>query len=198
MIHPATELRWVSDEVGFGVFSTAFIPRGTITWVRDEMDQVLGPERMRSLPAPVRQRVEFFSFIDRRGDHVFCWDIGRYVNHACDPTSRGLGDDAEVAIRDIRRGEQMTSDYAELNIMTSFSCRCGSPRCRAGVGPGDLERYFQAWDEEVRTAVPDILRVDQPLWALIESPDEIRAAAEGRVALTSRLSYRWRGITEAS
>ena len=36
MIHPDTELRFISDEVGYGVFATALIGRGTITWVRGE------------------------------------------------------------------------------------------------------------------------------------------------------------------
>jgi hypothetical protein len=29
VIHPDTELRFVSDEIGYGVFATALIPRGT-------------------------------------------------------------------------------------------------------------------------------------------------------------------------
>ena len=32
MIHPDTELRFISPEIGFGVFATKLIPQGTITW----------------------------------------------------------------------------------------------------------------------------------------------------------------------
>lgn len=35
MIHPDTELRFINPEIGYGVFATQFIPRGTITWVRE-------------------------------------------------------------------------------------------------------------------------------------------------------------------
>ena len=39
MIHTDTELRFVSPEMGFGVFATKLIPRGTLTWVRDDLDR---------------------------------------------------------------------------------------------------------------------------------------------------------------
>ena len=45
MIHPASELRFISAEIGHGVFATEFIPRGTLVWVLDEFDRVLTPPR---------------------------------------------------------------------------------------------------------------------------------------------------------
>lgn len=196
-MHPACELRWVSDEVGYGVFAGAPIPRGTVTWARDDMDQVVPAERVAALPPLVRERVEFYSYIDPHGRYVLCWDIGKYVNHSCAPTSRGLGEDAEIAVRDIAAGEHMTSDYAELNIMTSFVCRCGAPGCRGGVGPDDLPRHYAAWDAAVQQALPLLVSVDQPLWPLVRNPDELRAAAEGRGTVASRITYRWRGLGES-
>lgn len=44
MIHPKTELRFISKEVGYGVFATDFIPAGTITWVLDKLDREFLPE----------------------------------------------------------------------------------------------------------------------------------------------------------
>ena len=35
MIHPDTELRFIDATLGFGVFATRFIRRGTVTWVRE-------------------------------------------------------------------------------------------------------------------------------------------------------------------
>ena len=46
MIHPDTEVRRVDDVVGVGVFATALIPRGTLTWALDPLDQLLTPERL--------------------------------------------------------------------------------------------------------------------------------------------------------
>lgn len=38
MIHPNTELKFISNQVGYGVVATSFIPAGTITWVLDKLD----------------------------------------------------------------------------------------------------------------------------------------------------------------
>jgi hypothetical protein len=45
MIHPNTELRFISPEVGYGVVAREFIPKGTITWVLDELDREFTPEQ---------------------------------------------------------------------------------------------------------------------------------------------------------
>ena len=46
MLHPHTELRFVSPEIGYGIFATAFIPKGTITWVKDELDRIIPKEKI--------------------------------------------------------------------------------------------------------------------------------------------------------
>ena len=40
MIHPDTELRFISPKIGFGVVATKLIPKGTITWALDKLDRV--------------------------------------------------------------------------------------------------------------------------------------------------------------
>ena len=47
MIHPHTELRFINEQMGFGVFATQFIPKGTIIWALDELDQILEAELSR-------------------------------------------------------------------------------------------------------------------------------------------------------
>ena len=163
MMHPHTELRYVCPEIGWGVFATRPVPCGTITWALDEFDQVLPPARVAALPPPQRAQVEEYAYLDARGNYVLCWDLGRYVNHSCEPTSRGVDPAFEIAVRDIRAGEQVTSDYAELNITGSFARLCGAPRCRGVVRADDLLRYGPAWDEVVGAAVPLLGQVGQPL-----------------------------------
>jgi hypothetical protein len=50
MVHPDTELRFVSPAIGWGVFATRDIPTGTITWALDALDQHFSDEDMRRLP----------------------------------------------------------------------------------------------------------------------------------------------------
>jgi uncharacterized protein len=59
----------------------------------------------------------------------------RYVNHSCDPNTR-VHKLADVAIRDIKAGEEITGDYANDGTLIGFSCNCGSINCSKGwIGP---------------------------------------------------------------
>jgi hypothetical protein len=198
MIHPDTELRFIDREVGHGVFATRFIPRGTITWALDEFDQILTPERVAALAPAQRAGVEEYAYVDAEGNYVLCWDLGRYVNHACEPTSRGVGPSFEIAVRDIQPGEQLTSDYAELNITAAFRCRCGAARCRGVVRADDLLRHWQEWDAVVAAAVPLLARVPQPLGPFVEGDEVLEALRSGPGAVPSRRRYYAAGRTPES
>lgn len=163
MIHPHTELRYVSSTVGHGVFATAFIPKGTFLWVLDPFDRILTVDEVRALPPALKQAVERWAYVDPTGHFVFCWDHGRYMNHSCRPTSRGIGDAFEIAVRDVLPGEELTCEYGILNIGKTFDCACGQEGCRGRVGPGDVERLFPMWDAEAEDAFQHAARVAQPL-----------------------------------
>lgn len=181
MIHPDTELRRVSDEIGHGVFATKLIPKGSITWALDYLDHVLEPQRAQQLPAVFHPIIDRYAFFDAKGRHVLCWDHGRYVNHSCDATSLPLGSVCEVAVRDILPGEQITSDYVTLNLSEEMSCQCGAATCRGVVRPADLPRYVAAIDEAVKLASPFLGQVPQPVLAFMVERDRLRfeAIAQG-------------------
>lgn len=183
MIHPHSELRFVSPEIGLGVFATRFIPKGTITWVFDPLDQIIVPAASARLPAPLQRQLDIYSYQNGRGDRILCWDHARFVNHSCDPTSLAPGFDLEIAVRDIQAGEQITDDYGTLNPDAEFACACGYPQCRRIVGPGDFERFSGHWDELVAAAFPLLGNVEQPLWDLVEEKASIASvlAGESRV-----------------
>jgi len=46
MMHPDTEIRFISKEIGYGVVAKKIIPKGTITWVQDELDQIYTPKQI--------------------------------------------------------------------------------------------------------------------------------------------------------
>jgi uncharacterized protein len=183
MIHPNSELRFVSSAIGFGVFATRFIPKGTITWVFDPLDQIVSAPKASELPAALQRQLDIYSYQNGRGEKILCWDHARFVNHSCHPTSLAPGFDLEIAVRDIQPGEQITDDYGSLNIDVSFECFCGYPGCRRTIGPGDFERYSVHWDELVCAAFPAIGSVEQPLWNLVQEQASIEdiLAGESRV-----------------
>jgi hypothetical protein len=188
-MHPSTRLRFIDAEIGHGVFATELIPRGTITWTLDEFDQVLAPERVLSLPAISRDVVEKYAYVDTDGNYVLCWDLARYVNHACEPTSRGIGPDIEIAVRDILPGEQLTSDYAELNVTATFRCACGHRHCRGEVSPDDVRRHCREWDALAGAAFSLLKQVAQPLWPLVRDKLRVEEMLSGREPVPSRLDY---------
>lgn len=186
MFHPHTELRFVSDAIGYGVFATRLIPAGTITWAMDALDQVFPLSALESMPPLLRAVMDKYSFTDRRGKLILCWDNARFVNHNCDANCLSPGGfDFEVAIRDIQPGEELTDDYATLNLDHGFDCLCGSGLCRHHIRPDDAHRLADWWDQRVGSVMPRVSRVDQPLWELVREPDEVRAVSAGRLALAS-------------
>ncbi|GAC1590376.1 MAG: hypothetical protein NVS3B25_08850 [Hymenobacter sp.] len=67
MIHPHTELRFISPEIGFGVVATRLILKGTITWAFYSLDQVLSPQVLAHLHPLQKQFLEKYSHRDHRG-----------------------------------------------------------------------------------------------------------------------------------
>src|SRR5215467_8682567 len=124
MLHPASELRYVNSISGYGVFATRFIPRGTITWVFDSLDQIVYPETVGRMPRVLRDAVEKYCYLNGRGEQILCWDHSRFLNHSCNPTSLAPGFDFEIAVRDIEEGEEITDDYGALNPEEEFTCFC--------------------------------------------------------------------------
>ena len=185
MIHPDTELRFVHPEIGFGVVATRLIPKGTITWVEDELDQVLTPSRVDSLGALYEQMLRKYCFANGRGDYVLCWDLARYVNHSCDPSCLITAYNFEIAVRDILPGEELTDDYATLNIKGSFECQCGVRQCRRTVLAQDIYTLAERWDSLVRGAFGLIGSLPQPLWALVAEKTLVQAAVSGAIEVAS-------------
>ncbi len=184
MIHPDTELRYINDTIGYGLFATRLIPRGTFTWVHDDLDQIVDPQLEYRLPPALADLLHKYSYLEPRG-RVLCWDHGRFVNHSCEPNCRSTGFDLEIAVRDIQPGEQVTDDYGSLNVDYEFACRCGSPVCRGTIRAADIARYADDWDREALEAFRLAPSVSQPLWSLVRERPEVERAFRGEIPMPS-------------
>jgi hypothetical protein len=191
MIHPDTELRFIHPDIGFGVVATRLIPKGAITWAQDELDQVFTPQRFRTLGPIFAEVLGKYSFLNVRGDYVLCWDLARYVNHSCNPTCLSPGYNFEFAVRDIQPGEELTDDYATLNLEGTFECHCGSSQCRGAVSGEDVYAQADHWDSVVREVFSLIAGQPQPLWPLVAEKEAVQAALAGTAEIAScRLNLR--------
>ncbi|WP_342542548.1 SET domain-containing protein [Paenisporosarcina sp. FSL H8-0542] len=168
MIHPHTELRYINDEMGFGVFATQFIPKGTITWALDDLDQILEPDYIHTVDEYRSELLKKYAYRNQEGKYVLCWDLGRYVNHSFHANCMGTAYEFELAIRDIYPGEQLTDDYGTLNIDEPFDCFPEDGTERTRVYPDDLLRYHEEWDIVVSDALQYFNKVEQPLQPLIQ------------------------------
>ncbi len=183
MIHPATELRRVDSAIGYGVAATAPIPRGTITWVRDPLDQKVDRAALAGLSSLLQAAIARYAYQDLDGSYVLCWDHARYNNHSCRPACRTVGD-FDIAVRDIAGGEELTIEYATINVVDVFDCRCGAEKCRGEIHASDAVRFGPAWDAEVLAAAQVAAAVTQPLEPLFAHSPALttmfRALADGR------------------
>jgi uncharacterized protein len=185
MVHPHSELRYINEKIGYGVVATRLIPRGTITWVADPLDQVFTPEEVERIPPVLQPLLEKYSWINGKGLTVLCWDHARFINHSCEATCLSPGFDFEFAVRDILPGEQLTDDYGMLNPQESFLCHCGSPRCRDFILADDFLKYGAEWDRMLSVAFPLIRAREQPLWPLVAEKAEVERVLSGAAPLPS-------------
>jgi hypothetical protein len=192
MMHPATELRFISKHIGYGVFALEPIPRGTITWTVDQLDQKFTRDQVERLHPLCQQAVHRYSYIDPAGMYVLCWDHGRFVNHSCDSNCLSAGFQFEFAIRDIAEDEQLTDDYGLMNLDEPMVCHCGAPKCRARIGRTDLEKEAEVWDSLVRGAFGSIGTVRQPLWPLVAEAAQIEAVLRGDRPIPSCTFHQFR------
>ncbi len=169
MIHPATELRLVDPVIGYGVFATAPIARGTIVWALDPLDRLLTRAEIIALPAALALDAERHLWLDREGRYVLAWDLARFVNHSCAPNCVTAAFGYEIAVADIAAGDQLTNDYSELGMLPgeTMACGCGAPVCRRTVASAQAPSIRSALAESLAQAIARAGAVEQPLWSLL-------------------------------
>ncbi|WP_026836661.1 SET domain-containing protein [Gillisia sp. JM1] len=166
MIHPDTEVRFISEEIGYGIVATKFIPEGTITWVQDELDQVYTPEQVAEMLPFTQEMIDKFTFRNNKGNYVLCWDTAKYVNHSFNSNCLSTAYDFEIAIRDIQPGEELTDDYGYLNVTEAFKAK-DEGASRTTVYPDDLLNFHKEWDAKLAHTFKRLNQIPQPLETLL-------------------------------
>lgn len=187
MIHPQTEVRFVSPTIGYGVFATADIPRGTIVYVKDKLEIELTPEAFNTLDEHHKAIAEKYSYIDENGIMILSWDNAKFVNHRCNCNTISTGYGFEIAIRDIQAGEEICDDYGLFNIEQEIPLSCNCPECRKALRPDDIEHHYEKWDSWIMPALAKVTDVPQPLMEYMapESRENLRAYLCGKETYTS-------------
>ena len=102
---------------GIGVFAAEDISKGTITWRYSEFfDLTIPPEKIQGLSIEEKKLFEDLRYywIDRSGNYVMPLDHDRFINHSFDPNIISKDAYTEIAARDIKAHEELTSDYRAI------------------------------------------------------------------------------------
>ncbi|KAL3641727.1 hypothetical protein CASFOL_012542 [Castilleja foliolosa] len=141
------KLKWVRcGKKGFGLQALDNISPGKflIEYVGEVLDTRAYEARQKEYAL---QGHKHFYFMTLNGSEVIdaCakGNLGRFINHSCDPNCRtekwmvkgevcvGL-----FAVRDIKKGEEVTFDYNYVRVFGAAAkkCVCGAPNCRGYIG----------------------------------------------------------------
>ena len=142
-----------------GLFATQAIPKGTqvIEYVGPIVSKAQAQRRATSQERRAKARGEGAVYIfdlNRKHDvdGNVTYNTARLANHSCDPaceTEISKGRIHLVALRNIKRGEEITYDYNfDLDSWEEHPCRCGARDC---VGYIVGETHWPALKKAIRT-----------------------------------------------
>lgn len=118
----------------FGVFAKKSFPK------KHKLFLVKGP--IKPKPSIYTLSVGLDQHVDPRKENGSL-DFGHYLNHSCDPNIivKVINGQNEIpyikliARRDIKKGEELTFDYASLEYVTVVKsiCKCNAKNCRRAI-----------------------------------------------------------------
>jgi SET domain-containing protein len=106
---------------GIGIFAAEPVARGTVIWrLHPAIDVQLTADQLEVLAPPAREQLEKYTYLDPvLRTYVLCGDDARFFNHSDDPNCIDTPDQRggkTVAARDIAVGEELTCDYASIDM----------------------------------------------------------------------------------
>lgn len=120
-------------DVGFGVFASRDIRKGETIFI---FSGRIVHTKEAQLPeiASYAIQIDIDSYIDPEQN------IGRFINHSCEPNAGLIKNNIVVAIQDIPINTEVRFDYstAMLERFWTLKCSCGSKKCRKIIQDFDL------------------------------------------------------------
>lgn len=121
---------------GFGIYANRWVRKGEIVYRGEERPHRLVTRRHVEQCWSEDKKLDFRRYAYAIGKEVYAlWDNDPSdwspQNHSCEANT-GLDGLNVIALRDIRRGEELTLDYGVFldNSMEPFACSCGAASCR--------------------------------------------------------------------
>lgn len=102
---------------GMGCFAQEPIRKGQVVWVLDKrIDLCLPVSELEAMPQAAQAFMNMYGYVtmlDGVKTVVLCGDHSKHMNHADQPNLAEGGDgcEANIAVRDIAAGEELTCNY---------------------------------------------------------------------------------------
>jgi uncharacterized protein len=140
-ITPKARKGGASAIAGRGLFAVESIAAGELVAIKG--GHIVATEAVRSLPERLQnseiQISDGFSLVAL--EEAEYEPVMLFLNHSCEPNVGFAGNIVLVAMRDIRAGEELTTDYALFDDYDgAMDCECGAPSCRRTIGGRDWQR----------------------------------------------------------
>jgi hypothetical protein len=172
MLYKGTELKYINPHIGFGVFATGLIPKGSVVYITDPLEIILSEDDILFAESEYKDFLMKYSYQDHKGAHVLSWDNARFVNHNCEPNSLSTGYGFEIAVRDIHPGEELTDDYGMFMGARGMACSCGAGSCRKYISSECFDAVSHEWDKKVVDALRCFRDVEQPLMKFMDEDNK--------------------------
>jgi SET domain-containing protein len=118
MLIVKTNLKY-SDIHGLGCFAGEDIKKGQLVWRFDEgIDLVFNEAQLKKLPISFTEFLKIYAYSplnSQEKTYILCADHARHMNHSEDPNLFETPDGQNIALRDIKEGEEFTCDYNQFD-----------------------------------------------------------------------------------
>ena len=109
---------------GKGVFAGINFKNGDIV-MKWDTSMILTLKEAKRIPKRYRKYLVAY-----RGKFIISAPPEKYLNHSCKPNTK-VGNLCDVAIRDIRKGEELTTDYSiDAPPQLKMKCNCKNKKCK--------------------------------------------------------------------
>ena len=121
---------------GYGIYAKFDLPKNTLLFKGEERAQRIVTKKYVDEHWDEREKLNFRRYAyPISKDTYILWDLQPEEwspqNHSCDANCEYQGLNV-ITNRDIKKGEELTLDYAQFldHTMEPFECQCGSSKCR--------------------------------------------------------------------
>jgi uncharacterized protein len=164
---------------GYGVYSTTFLPKGTIIWFPCEECEIYTPVQMEEMEKQNLFELDEYGYYLNDGNNILPCGQAHLLNHSCEANVLDFGLDFGIAVKDILPNDEITIDYGTFYADLKYNdwtvqCSCKKKSCRKIISPSDFsnQKTQKHWEKNVLSALNELKKVNQPLHSLLEHNSE--------------------------